>query len=172
MNWQESESELLHVFNDVFQCGGTLVDNLSLQYQDIDAVDRRKNTYSIKNQPSSGKTGNFAFETHLENSTNGNIIDGSFLKCQADYYVIFREYRNVDWCYIIDTEVVKDMVLNGEYRKVTTRTSTEQASNQGRTYDRGHVILTPVQDLYFHPACIVLVKTDKGWKIHNKVKKQ
>lgn len=169
MNWKESEQEFLHVLSDVFQQGGKLEDSLEMQYKDIDAVDKRGITYSIKNQPSSEKTGNFAYETKLEDSRTGDTMDGSFTKCEADYYVVFREFKGVDWCFITDTESLRELVAKDGYKEVTTRLSVEQSSNQGRKFNRGHCRLVPVQDIYYDKSTMVFIKTPKkGWRLHNK----
>lgn len=170
MSWQQSELDLVNLLDDCFGFGGEVATDLSLQYSDIDVVDTRKNTYSVKLQESSSKTGNFAFETHLESTEDGNIIDGSFTKCQADYYTIFRTFNGVKWCFLCETDKLKQFVNNNTYRSVTTRSETEESNNRGRKYNRGHCTLVPVKDLYYQDWVTVFHSPKDVWKLHMKIK--
>lgn len=170
MDWQESELDLVNLLDDCFGFGGKVVTDLSMQYADIDVMDARMHSYSVKLQESSSKTGNFAFETKLESTSDGRIIDGSFTKCQADYYTIFRTFNNVKWCFLCDTNKLKHFINTNTYPNVTTRTQTELINNTGRKFNRGHCTLVPVKDLYYEDWVTVFHKPKDSWKLHMKRK--
>lgn len=170
--WQKKEYELCNILQDVFGCSGVVVTNLAQQYADIDVRDRLGNDYSVKYQPSSEKTGNFAFEYKLENPENGQTTEGSFLKCKANRYAIFREFKGTEWCFLADYNLLEFFVLNeNSFRTIHTKSSTEKETNSDRFYSRGHCYLVPVKDLYHQPWMTVFVKKNGKWVLHNKKRK-
>lgn len=170
--WQQVELDMVNILADCFDMGGKVATELELQYADIDVVASRGYTISVKEQTNSSlKSGNFAFETLLEDSSTGHSIDGSFTKCQADYYAIFREFKGSKWCFFAPTTELKEFVNSGDFRKVTTTNKTMESSNQGRKYNRGHVTLVPIKDLYYQPYIYIFIQNKNGvWKSHMKQK--
>lgn len=168
-DWQKAEVELCNLLSDVFQCGGVIETDLEKQFKDIDVTDRMGNTYSVKYQPSSTKTGNFAFEYLQENPANGNTMDGSFKSCEADRYAIFRQFGDAEWCFMCESAPLKEFVNNGDWKSRTTRRTTEENNNYA-VYSRGHCYLVPVKELYKQYWITVFIKKNNKWVIHNKKK--
>lgn len=166
-DWEQAELHLVNLLNDCFGFGGKVVTDLSLQYDDIDVIDHRGNTYSVKLQNYSNKSGNFAFEHTLEDTSTGDTTQGSFSKCKADYYTIFKTLEGKTWCFLFDTKAMREHLNNNSYRSVHTNTTTE-LNNTNRKYNRGHCTLVPVKDIYYLPWVTVFHCNDTRWLLHLK----
>lgn len=166
-DWEQAELHLVNLLNDCFGFGGKIVTNLDMQYNDIDVIDHRDNTYSVKLQNYSNVTGNFAFEHTLEDTSTGDTMQGSFIKCKAHYYTVFRTFKGKVWCFLFETEKMKEYLDSKDYLSVHTKTVTEQ-NNINRKYNRGHCTLVPVKDIYSLPWVTVFYNNDTKWLLHLK----
>lgn len=168
VTWEEAELDLVRLLHDVYGVSGYLVDNTEEQYKDIDVRDRLGHTYSVKYQGSSEKTGNIVFENGLENTDTGEVVLGSFSKCSADYYVNFIVSGETKWAFIGVTSYMKDKVVGGNYRTTTTKNHTNSSINGGRFFNKGHLILVPVKELYNFEGISVFYEKDGKWYPHLK----
>ncbi|XAO54188.1 hypothetical protein [Yersinia phage vB_YenM_P778] len=132
----------------VKQFGGKLINNLTLQYLDIDAL-RDDVTWSIKDQTRASKiSGNLSFELELIDERSGEIMAGNYAACRADKYAIACHWCNDDYWFIADVSTVKDFVGLGE--KDWTKkglTAYTRSDNVGRKFTQATNILVPIKAL-------------------------
>jgi len=149
----------------VMQFGGELVTDKRSQWRDIDAVIETKQgikaSVSVKDQLwSSERYKGIQIEVRLFNSRTGAVIEGCFLKCQADYYfwrVHTPEYGDT-WA-IVPTEKMKAFVKENQHtlKKWQTQPKTEAKNRSyGRKYDRACGYVITMEQLasiaYFKPV--------------------
>lgn len=124
-----------------FKC--RFVEDLQLQYKDIDAISPKGNSISIKSQEIAVKTGNFSFEFELQDTRTGDKRIGNFLACQADYYAITNGSQ---WFVFKHSDIVS--YINDNKSKITVKHTSEKLEEnnrkQGRKYDRGYSYMIPV----------------------------
>lgn len=136
--WEKAEVELASITK------GKVVTDLALQYKDIDVVTDNF-SYSVKHQTRVLKYNSLLFELTLMDTDNGNTMDGSFIKCEADRYAI--KFDDV-WL-MFDTKLLKTFILDQRdtlKQKVTQGWLEDKNKAQGRTYNRGIMVsLTPKQ---------------------------
>ncbi len=150
--WQKAEDTFAKM------CKGEVVTDFDMQMADIDVITQHGNTVSVKAQNDCYKYNSVLFEIELQSTcTQFPPMDGSLLKCKADYYVIYISCDSV-WM-MFDTAKLKEFVLNGEHFTRTTTACTEERNRKaGRTYDRGINISIPPKSLL---QCDALIKTIK-----------
>lgn len=136
--WEEAEIELARITK------GRVVTDLTKQYKDID-IETDSYTYSVKHQTRVRKYNSLLFEVTLIDTDNGDSMDGSFLKCEADRYAIKFE----DTWLMFDTKLLTDYINDNKSTlvKKTTQKYLEDANKaSGRKYNRGVMYsLTPKQ---------------------------
>ncbi len=115
--WEQSESDFVNLLSDCFDVGGKLVTELKEQYKDIDVIDRRKNTYSVKVQYSVDKYKTLLFEHTLKNTRNGSTKAGSIEYCEADYVAVSFKSNSNQWWFIMPTKDLKTYIDAGEWRQ-------------------------------------------------------
>lgn len=136
------------------QFNGTLVTDLSMQYQDIDvmvpAKDGSVKSCSVKDSYSGSKSfNNVQIELKTINTRTGASQAGCFLKNNSDYYMwqVCLE-GNAMWVVIPSAELkawVKDNMP--KLRKFTTNARTEELNRKyGRTYDRSEGVNIDLKD--------------------------
>ena len=148
------------------------VQNLNEQLKDIDLRDEKNNTFSVKFQAKAAQTGNFSFETKLIDSRTQEWIDGNFLKCKTNYYLMTVPslYDEDGYhVFVFETKKLHDFVMNTKRRVVRLTDPRAIASNAGRKYDDAENLLVSVAEC----AAICLkkvtfryntVKTDEKYK--------
>lgn len=146
MSWKEPYEQKF-----VKQFGGTLIDDLQMQYADIDVVMDDGVTYSIKHQAISERTGNMSFELKLINDRTGASMKGNYAKCEADMYAIACWKDGEEFWFIADTKEVKKFVGMGE-KDWTQKPLGKYAksSNHDRCFNQAINILVPVKEFVYH----------------------
>lgn len=154
--WQEAEQQLARLI------GGCVVDDLVLQYKDIDVVTENF-SYSVKWQSLVYKYNSILFETKLINSSNGNTTVGSFGVCEADRYAIKWVDANNKYVWaIFDTTSLKEIINNGDWAKQYTNRNTARANKaDGRVYDSTEMVRIPPNTIINSDAFLIGINTDQ-----------
>lgn len=117
--------------------GATIVQDLNLQYHDVDVTLRDGRTVSVKDQHSADKFSCFLFEYSQERTCDGAKIRGNLLNCQANLYAIASP---TTW-FIFDAALLKKYILdNSKTFKFIRTTNAVEARNRelkgNMCYDR------------------------------------
>lgn len=134
-DWKKSELDFCKLMEKMG--GATLIDELALQYVDIDAKLKDGRTVSIKEQTLVSKYNTVLFEYLLVDTDTYDSMDGSFLSCKADLYAITYDKT---WL-ILDSKKLKKFVLSGIWSNMRTTTKAElynkniRKAKHNRTYN-------------------------------------
>lgn len=173
MNWFNAELDLVNLLNDNFDLGGArLARCIRMQYRDIDVLDGKHQSYSVKAQYSVDRYKTLLFEHTLKDTFTGDTMEGSFVSCEAKYYAIRFDSNNASWMMLMDTEQLKEYIGKGEWKQQHTRASTNFSNkSERRKYNSTVCHVLPVEELYNQEWTTMFILKDKKWKLHNKVTK-
>ena len=154
--WQKAELEIARLI------GGCIVEDLVLQYKDIDVVTDLY-SYSVKWQSLVAKYDSVLFETHLVDTTNNTTTKGSFPKCEADRYAIkWPDANNKTVWAIFDTTLLKEFIDDGEWKKQYTNSTTSNMNKKdGRTYNSTVMVCVPPSKLINCNAFLTGINTNQ-----------